>query len=100
MGVPAAGAAKLCEELHHNATATSNRPLERRLADLAIWYYSNIGFIPAENLSKRQLFLEKALWNQIEINALLLERLREQTGSKNLWLPAGLDVQGDIRSYR
>jgi hypothetical protein len=47
------------------------------------------------------LFLEKAFWNQIELNALLLERLHEQkSGSKSLWLPAGLDVHGELKRYK
>jgi hypothetical protein len=101
MGEASRAAEKLCEELMHNAGVSGNRPLECRLADIAVWFYKNVGFIPPENLTKRQLFLEKAFWNQIELNALLLERLHEQkSGSKSLWLPAGLDVHGELKRYK
>ena len=92
-------AAKLIDELYHNAAASGNRPLERRLADTAIWFYQNKGRIPMDNLAAKQAFLEQAFWIQVEINALLLERIREMGGSQGLWLPKGLDVKGDLRSF-
>lgn len=80
----------LVQELMHNASASGQRPLERRLADTALWFASNKDRIPKDNLAARQAFLEKAFWIQMEINALLLERLRQGSGSKALWLPAGM----------
>ena len=86
--------AQLCNELVDNATTSGNRDAERRLADLAVWYYKNAFFIPPENLKARVDFQHKALWTMIEMNALLLERLHEQEGSKTIWTPAGLNVNG------
>jgi hypothetical protein len=93
-------ASQLIDELQHNATASGNRPLERRLADLTAWHYNNTQALAKDNLAARQAFLERAFWIQLEVIALLVERLRETEGSKNLWLPAGLDVHGDLRSFR
>jgi hypothetical protein len=88
----------LIEDLLHNATASGNRTLERRLADLAIWFYRNKSRIPLDNLASRQAFLQKGFWIMLEINALLLERLQEietsKRGSSNLWLPRGMKVDG------
>jgi hypothetical protein len=86
---------RLIEELVHNATASGNRTLERRLSDLAVWFYRNKSRIPLDNLASRQAFLQKGFWIMLEINALLLERLREVEasgrGSKSpLWLPKGM----------
>ncbi len=80
----------LIQELMHNATVSGQRPLERRLADTALWYHSNKDRIPRDNLAARQAFLEKGFWIMLEINALLLERIRQGSGSKALWLPAGM----------
>jgi hypothetical protein len=85
----------LIQELHHNATVSGNRPLERRLADTAIWFHKNRSRIPMDNLAAKQRFLEKGFEILIEINALLLERVRELEGtrtSKNLWLPRGMKM--------
>jgi hypothetical protein len=94
---------KLIEELLHNAQASGNRALERRLADLTIWFYKNKGSIPRDNLAARQAFLEKGFWIQMEVIALLLERNHEleaaKRGMSNLWLPRGLDYEGDLRKF-
>lgn len=92
-------AAQLCQELDHNANVSGQRQLERRLADLAIWHYKNAHFLPKENLTARMDFLEKAFWVQLEVIALLLERVHAQEGSKNLAVPLGLKVAGDVRIY-
>jgi hypothetical protein len=34
--------------------------------------------------------MEKAMWTLLEIDALLLQRIREKTGSKLLYLPSGM----------
>lgn len=93
-------AAQLVSELYHNAKVSGNRPLERRLADTTAWYYNNAYFLPKENLQARVEMLHRAFWIMLEINALLLQRLHEQEGSKDLWLPAGLDINGELRSFR
>ena len=89
----------LIEELMHNAQASGNRTLERRMADLTIWFYKNRDRISRDNLAGRQAFLEKAFWTLLEVNAMLLERNHEleamKRGQSVLWLPRGMKVNGD-----
>jgi hypothetical protein len=92
-------ASKLVEELIHNANVSGNRPLEQRMADLSVWFYKNVDHIPRDNLAARQLFMEKAMWTMMEIQALLLERIRETTGSKGLFIPRGINVEGNVREF-
>ena len=80
----------LIEELMHNANVSGQQPLERRLADTAVWFYSNKDSIARDNLAARQAFLEKAFWVQLELIAMLLDRMRKSTGSEYLWLPKGM----------
>jgi hypothetical protein len=81
----------LLRELRSYANATGNKPLEQRMFDLALWYSHHKGSIPLDNLAAKAAFLEKALWIQIEINALLVERVNERkAGSAKLWLPSGM----------
>lgn len=90
----------LVEELLYNAKASGNRILERRLADLSVWFYQNRGRIAPENLKTRVDFLEKAFWILIEVCALQTERVHELEASrkgKALWLPKGMAVKGDIQ---
>lgn len=84
---------QLVEDLKYNAGVAGGKKLETLLADTALWFYMNKDRIPKENLAKRQQFLEEALWCSLELNALLLERIREQTGSRSLWLPNGMRHQ-------
>jgi hypothetical protein len=90
-------ARQLIEELNHNANVSGGKPLEQRLADTALWFHANKDRIPKDNLVKRQEFLEIGFWCLLECNALLLERLRNATGSKHLYLPSGMRM-GD-RSF-
>jgi len=89
----------LISELMHNAQASGNRTLERRMADLTVWFYKNRDRIPRENLASRQAFLEKAFWTMLEVNALLLERNHElealRKGRSMLWIPNGMKISGD-----
>jgi hypothetical protein len=83
----------LIEDLLYNATMSGNRTLERRLADLSIWFYRNKNSIPLDNLASRQAFLQKAFWISLEVIALLLERIHELESAKRsekLWLPRGM----------
>jgi len=90
----------LIDELHHNARASGNQVLERRLADLSVWYHMNKTRIARDNLAARQAFLEKALWIQIEMNALLLERIRKLNAKSGLWLPNGMLIDGqDVKQF-
>lgn len=86
------------EELLHIAKQAGNRPLERLLADTAVWYYQNHKRIPRENIVARCAFYEKAIWCMIELNALMAERLHEleagRRGAKHLWLPRGIKANG------
>lgn len=87
---------QLIKELMHNATVAGGKPLEQRLADTALWFHMNKTRIPPENLKKRADFYETTVWCLLEINALLLERIRETTGSKTLFLPSGLRHQNGV----
>jgi len=90
---------ELVEGLQHNATASGNQQLEQRLADTALWFHENKDRIPRDDLRKREDFLEKGFWCLLEINVLLLQRLREERGSKMLYLPAGISARGDMRKF-
>lgn len=96
-----ADAERLIEELNHNANASGNKLLERRLADLTVWHYKNKKGIPLDNLAARQAFLEKAFWIALEVNALLLERVHELEAKRGggLWIPKGVQMNGDARKF-
>lgn len=93
----------LIEDLLHNASASGNRTLERRMADTAVWFYKNKERIPLDNLASRQVFLQKAFWILLEVNALLLERVHEleagKRGSRHLWLPRGIKLSDNEREF-
>lgn len=96
----ASSAENLVEELIHNASQAGNRPLERLMADTAVWFYKNHKRVPKEDVIRRQAFLEKSLWCLIELNALLCERVHEleagRRGAKHLWLPKDLKINGSM----
>ncbi len=105
--IPRRDAEKLVEELYHNAKASGGRPLERRLADLTLWFYRNKNRIAPDNLRTRIELLEKTVWIQMEIMALLLERNHEleaaKRGMSSLWLPASMsmnDGDGNTQEFR
>jgi len=85
--------AALMRDLEENAGIAGNPVLERRMADFAVWYYKTVKMVPTDNLAKRIDFQDKAIWTLLEINALLLERLREKTGSKYLFMPSTLEMR-------
>lgn len=91
----------LLRELEHNANASGNQPMERRLADLTLWFYKNIDDIPRDNLAGRQAFLEKTLEISFEAMALMLERIHELEAKRGggLWMPKGVAVEGDLRKF-
>ena len=90
---------ELIEGLLHNANVSGGQQLEQRLADTALWFHENKDRIPRDDLGKRHAFLEKGFWCLLEINVLLLQRLREERGSKNLYLPSNINVSGDVRKF-
>lgn len=89
----------LIEELMHNAQVSGNQVLERRLADVSVWFYKNHKGLDTDNLAARQRFLEKGFWCLLEINALTLERMRKMGASSGLWLPKGLMMEGDVMKF-
>lgn len=91
---------KLVAELCHNAQV-ADKLLEQRLADTAAWFFANKDRIPLDNLASKQKFLEKAVWLLIEISALQAARIHELEGGKGglLWLPRGMQVNGDVRKF-
>jgi len=97
------GEEALIDTLLHNAQASGRRPLERLLADFTVWHYQNKKRIAPENVLKRMEFLEKSLWIQIELLALLTERLHEmelaKRGMSSLWLPRDVGVSGDPKRF-
>lgn len=93
---------QLIEELQHNATASGNKTLERRLADLTLWYFKNREQVGRDNLPRALALLEKAFWINLEVNALLVERIHELENNKpgaHIWTPIGLAVNGDLRKF-
>lgn len=90
---------KLIEELYHNASV-GNEPLEQRLADTAVWFFSNKDRIPPMDLAKRCEFLTKTCHLLIELAALQTDRLHRAEGrSSKLFLPRGMNAQGDVRKF-
>jgi hypothetical protein len=89
-------AEKLIDTLQHNAVNSGNRLLERRLADLTVWFFKNRQTMPKGNLGMRVDHLEKGLWISFEVMALLLERNHEleamKRGTSMLWLPSGMTI--------
>ena len=93
---------KLIQELLYNVQVSGNRPMERRLADLTLWFYKNKKDIPLDNLASKAAFLEKTIWILLEVLALQAERLHEMENrgrSSNLYLPKGVRVEGDVKKY-
>lgn len=91
----------LIQELIHNVEASGNRMLERRLADLAVWFYKNRNNLSNENLAGRLEFLMRAFWIMLEVNALLVSRVHSLEGrSDHLWLPRQVSVNGEVQRLR
>lgn len=90
---------QLINELCYNAQH-AEKPLEQRLADTAAWFFSRKDDLSRDNLASRQDFLEKTCWLLIEICALQTDRIHKLEGNKaGLWLPAGIQVTGDVRKF-
>lgn len=90
---------QLIRELQHNATVSGNKTLERRLADLTLWYYKNRHDLARDNLAARQDFSEKAIWIMLEILALQTERIRNLSGNGALYMPTGVAVRGNVQTF-
>lgn len=92
-----AAEAKLIDTLLEIAADSGNRIMERRMADLSVWYYRNRGGLARDNLAGRQDFTEKAIWILIELIALQQDRIHELEArgkSKSLYLPSGVTLNG------
>ena len=89
---------KLIERLELNAKNADN-DLDRRFADFAVWYFTNIKRIPAENLKSRVTFQEDALWILVEIIAMVREEQKRAEGSRysGLILPTGIQFGKPLR---
>lgn len=89
----------LIEALKHNQRVSGNQTLETRMADLAVWFNFHRKQLPPGDPVKRAALLEKALWVQMEINALLLERMRKLRPGGELWLPSGMVGSMDEKEF-
>ena len=92
----------LIKALIGNAQAMGNRPLERRLADLTVWFYRNRKSISPDNLHLRLKLAEDALWIMLEVIALTMDRLQElehRGKSEHLWIPNGITVESDLVTH-
>ncbi len=94
--------AELTEQLINKLEAIHDEtrlPLEKRLIDTAVWYHKNKDRIPKENLAKRLDFLSKAFDIQLELTALLVDRMQITEGrgkSESLWMPNGGTYIDDV----
>ena len=84
----------LVRELLENASISGQQPLERRLAELTLWYYKNKTRISPDNLPVKVAFIEKAFWIGLEVMALSVERMHNMKGGSRLWIPNGIRVDG------
>lgn len=92
-------ALQLIRELEHNAVVSGNKTLERRLADLTVWFWNNRKDLARDNLAARQEFGERTIWIMLEILALQTERIHDLEGRKTLFMPRGVSVRGDVRRF-
>ncbi len=77
--------------------AGAKHPLERRLIDMAVWWFKNQPRIPDHDVMKRLAFLEKTLEMFLETQAMIVERLQhaESHPSSSLLIPR-LEMNGDL----
>ena len=79
------------------------RELEKRLTEWAVWFHQNKPRLQPDNLRKRLDFAEKAIDGLLECMAIAAEDIRTLEGrqkSARLWLPSGIQVNGDMREFR
>lgn len=73
-------------------SSEAHLPLEQRLIDTAVWFHKNKKHLPKNDPEKRLEFIEKMLDIQLEMMAMLIDRMQKNEGrlkSGNLWLPNG-----------
>lgn len=71
---------------------------EDKVRDLVVWYFENRTRIPANNLSKRLDFMDKAMKCSLEVIADMLKdiQLLEQRSPRGrLWLPSSVQVDSE-----
>lgn len=76
--------------------------LEDRLAEWAVWFHENKRRIPAKDVQKQNLFLLKAVDGCIEMLALAakdIQELESRSPRNKLWLPAGVEMKGDLTRF-
>jgi len=76
-------------------------PLERRLAEVGLWFHMTKDTIPQNAVEKRQDFLELAVDNMIELMAIQVQRQQRVEGHKStsLWLPNGIVDKDTGKKY-
>jgi len=75
----------------------SNLPLEKRLIDLAVWFHKNKDSLPKCEVVRRLDFLTKTIDIQLELVAMLMDRLQQAEGRKkssSLWTINGASFDG------
>lgn len=90
---------QLLDKLEKIANAT-NKPLEKRMIQLAVWYYRNNERIT--QVEKRLEFHDIFINNLLETMVMMLERIQKAEGrgsSSSLWLPSGMSLEGDLERF-
>lgn len=78
--------------------------VEERISEIFRWYEYNRGLIPKENLMKRLDFQQKAidcLFEVVVLQAECIQLLEFKAGvrSNKLWLPNGVQINGDLTKF-
>lgn len=76
--------------------------LEERVENWALWYHYNKNLVPALDLKKRCDFMQKAVDGCLELLAIACKDIQSLEGrepSKNLWLPKGMKMNGNIKEF-
>lgn len=79
-----------------------SRESEERLAEWAVWFHENRKRIPAGDLAKQNMFLLKAIDGCLECLALTMKDvqiLEQRKESRRLWLPTGMQLNGEITRF-
>jgi hypothetical protein len=74
--------------------------LDKRITEWALWYHQTVMQVPRENVAKRLDHLQKSVDGCLELLALAakdLQFLERRDPLRKLWLPAGMQMNGDVR---
>lgn len=77
---------------------------EERLGEIFKWYEYNKSSIPPQDVVKKIMFLEKTIDCLFELICLQMEATQalEHKGgmrSRKLWLPNGVEINGDLTKF-